>query len=370
MAMTVRDIGSLIESWAPKEAAWEEDNVGLQCGDAAQKVRSLLVALDPSEAAAVEAVRRSAQMLITHHPLLFHPARRIEVQSSTGRILQRLLSSRISLYSAHTNLDASPAGTNTALAQTLQLVDAQVLFPLRNVQKKFVTFVPASHADTVADALSQAGAGAIGNYERCSFRGEGVGTYRGNAASHPAVGSAETFERTPEVRIEMIVPQWSVGRVIDALRGSHPYEEPAFDIYPLDNPHPAYGMGVVGNLRRPSSLDSYLKTVKRQLGVPALRHSPETGRPVQRVAACGGSGSRLLEDAIRSGADVFVTADVSYHTFQNAAGRIVLIDAGHFETENPVVSALADRLRIEFQRRNERIAVRTASAPTNPVRYV
>lgn len=370
MAMTVRDIGRLIESWAPSETAWEEDNVGLQCGDAAQGVRSVLVALDPSESVIAEAVRRSVQMLITHHPLLFHPARRIDVQSATGRILQRLIASHVSLFSAHTNLDASPTGTNTALADVLALTHAEVLYPLRDAQKKFVTFVPPKHADAVADALSGAGAGLIGKYERCSFRGEGIGTFLGNAGAQPAIGTPNVFERTPEVRLEMIVPQWNVKRVIDALRDSHPYEEPAFDIYPLDNPHPAYGMGVVGDLKRPCSLATFLKTVKHRLGVPMLRHSPDTGRPVRRVAACGGSGSRLLEEAIRSGADVFVTADVTYHTFQNAAGRIVLIDAGHFETENPVVGALAGRLRQEFQHRNERIAVRTASAPTNPVRYV
>ncbi len=368
--MTVRDIGNIIESWAPKEVAWEDDNVGLQCGDGSQTVRSLLLALDPTEATVREAARKSVQMLVTHHPLLFHPVRRVDLESSTGRILRRLLGSGIALYAAHTNLDASPSGTNDALAEALGLTNTAVLYPEQRTDRKIVTFVPPSHVEAVADALAQAGAGSIGNYERCTFRSEGTGTFIGNASSHPVIGLPGAYEQTPEIRLEMIVPQWRLGAAVAALKRSHPYEVPAFDVYPLENPGTRYGLGVIGDLRRPVSLAGFLRTLKRQLRVPAVRHSPGTGKPIRRIAACGGSGGRLLDEAIRAGADVFLTADVKYHSFHEALGRIVLVDAGHYETENPAIAVLASRLRKEFLRRNEPITVRTAVTPANPVRYV
>ncbi len=368
--MTVRDIGAIIESWAPKEVAWEDDNVGLQCGDGSQSVRSLLIGLDPTEAMINEAARKSVQMLVTHHPLLFRPLRRVDLESSTGRILRRLMESGIALYAAHTNLDASPMGTSHALAQAMGLIKPTILNAAAPTEKKIVTFVPPSHVEVVAEALARAGAGTIGKYERCSFRSEGIGTFIGDATADPAIGKAGRYEHAREIRLEMIVPHWRLGAAIAALLGSHPYEEPAFDVYPLENPGTPYGLGVIGDLRRPVSLPRFLRTLKRQLHVPVLRHSPGTGKPVQRVAACGGSGGMLLDEAIRAGADAFVTADVKYHSFHDAFGRIVLVDAGHFETENPVVAALASRLRKEFLRRGEAITIRTATTPANPVRYV
>ncbi len=370
MAMTVHDIDRLVDSWAPKELAWEKDNVGLQCGDPMRVVRSLLVALDPSEAIVAESVRRSVDLIITHHPLLFRPVRKIDLRTSTGRVIQSLLAARISLLSAHTNLDASPFGTNAALAKVLKLTNASILHRPHALKRKIVTFVPAGAVDTVAEALSEAGAGRIGNYERCSFRSEGVGTFLGNDSSHPRVGVPHHLETVPEVRLEMIVDQWNLDHVLSALKASHPYEEPAFDVVALENRNAEHGLGMIGDLARPVALAAFLKTVKRQLGIPFVRISPGTKKPIKRVAVCGGAGGELLEEAVRQGADLFITADVKYNVFHEAAGRIVVVDAGHFETENPVVGVLASRLRDEFHRRQERIVVRSASTPANPVRYV
>ncbi len=367
--MTVRDIGGILESWAPKDIAWEDDNVGLQCGDGSQSVRSILVSLDPTEAAVREAARKSVQLLVTHHPLLFHPVRSVDLASSTGRILRDLLQSKIALYAAHTNLDAAPSGTNDALAGVMGLVNTRVLYASSPTEKKLVTFVPPAHVDAVADAIAEAGGGRIGHYERCSFRSAGTGTFLGGAETHPVVGQAGRYETASEVRLEMVVPQWRLRDAVAAMKRVHPYEEPAYDIYPRENRSPHFGLGVVGDLRRPMPLAAFLRTLKRQLHVPALRHSEDTGRTIRRVAACGGSGGRLLDEAIGAGADVFVTADVRYHTYHEALGRIVLVDAGHFETENPVVATLATRLRNEFLRRKERIAVRISSTSANPVRY-
>jgi dinuclear metal center YbgI/SA1388 family protein len=370
MAMTVRDIDRLVGSWAPKSLAWEKDNVGLQCGDPGQQVRSILVALDASEGIVAEAVRRSVDLVITHHPLLFRPPRSVDLETAAGRILRALLASRISLLSAHTNLDASPVGTNAALARALGLTGVSTLYQQHAVARKIVTFVPRSHVEAVAEALAGVGAGTIGNYHRCSFRAEGTGTFFGDQDSHPRVGARGTLESVSEVRLEMVVDEWNLGAAVSALRRAHPYEEPATDIYPLENKDARYGMGMIGDLRRALTVPTFLGLVKRRLGVPHLRVSAFTRKSVKRIAVCGGAGAELLDEAIRQGADLFVTADVRYHVFHEAAGRIVVVDAGHYETENPVVAVLTSRLQKEFHLRRERIQVRSATSPGNPVRYV
>jgi hypothetical protein len=237
------------------------------------------------------------------------------------------------------------------------------------LQNKIVTFVPPSHADAVAAAMAAAGAGVIGEYESCSFRGEGKGTFRGGAGSHPALGRKGILEHVQEIRLEMVAPRRALGNVVRAMTEAHPYEEVAYDVYALENTTGEYGMGAVGTLRRSVPLRVFLSTVRRVLKAPVLRWSGDPRTSMHRVALCGGSGSELLPDAIASGADVFVTADVRYHTYQEAEGSIALVDAGHFETEIPVVAAIVERLRRETHSRGERIPVLAASGSTNPVRW-
>ncbi|HEX9007393.1 MAG TPA: Nif3-like dinuclear metal center hexameric protein [Bacteroidota bacterium] len=368
--MKVRDVLGCLEAWAPPALAWEKDVVGLQCGDPDAVTRSILVALDPTEEVVLEAVRRRADLVVTHHPLLFRPVQRIDLGDSRGRILRALLAHRISLVAAHTNLDFAPGGTSHVLAEALGLAEPEFLHTPFRLERKVVTFVPAAHAERVAAAMGEAGAGIIGRYDRCSFRSDGVGTFRGNAEAHPAVGTAGVYERVPEIRLEMVAPAWRLDRVLRALRGAHPYEEPAVDVYSLETPQRGYGMGVIGTLPRPVGVGAFLRRVKRVLGVPALRCTSFKDHPVRRIAVCGGSGADLTPEAVRRGAEVFVTADVRYHAFHDAAGSIVLVDAGHFETERPVAWALAARLRSEIRSRRWTAAVTTAAVSTNPVRYV
>jgi dinuclear metal center YbgI/SA1388 family protein len=313
--MKVGDIQSLIESWAPREIAWERDNVGLQCGDPGAEVHRILVALDVTEAVIAEARRRNADLLISHHPLLFRPVQSVHPGTLAGRCLKALLVSDIALLSAHTNMDFARGGTSFALAEILGLEQVSFLHRPYRTQKKIVTFVPASHLETVASAMAEAGAGVIGNYEHCSFRTPGSGTFRGNASSNPAVGQSGTLPRA--------VP-------------------------------PA----------------AFLRTIKRVLGTGMVRCTPFHTDRVQRVAACGGSGADLLGEAVRQGADLFITADVKYHAFHDAVGETILVDAGHWETEFPVVRVIAARLDKELRRRSRRLPVMVASTPTNPVRYV
>ncbi|MBM2839690.1 MAG: hypothetical protein HW412_218 [Bacteroidetes bacterium] len=365
--MIVKDVQKIIEGWAPKEIAWERDNVGLQVGSQDAGVRSILVCLDVNEDIIREALKRRANLIVSHHPLLFKSLRSVDLRDATGRCVSALLTSKITLYSAHTNLDFTSGGTSFALADRLALTRVDFLMKSYRLKKKIVTFVPPEHVDRVAEAMSKAGAGRIGNYELCSYRGEGSGTFRGNTEARPTVGKRGQLEHVQEVRLEMLVDQPSVQPVVRALLNAHPYEEVAYDVYPLENVSPEYGMGIIGNLSKPMTVPQFIRHVKKALKASAVRYTLGATTRVRRVAACGGSGSELTDEAIRQNADAFVTADVKYHSFHDAARRILLVDAGHYETERPVVDALARKLSTEFKRIGMKIPVYAAQTSTNPI---
>ena len=368
--MKVRDIQNVMEAWAPREISWDRDNVGLQVGDLGAEVRGILVALDVTEQVIEEAKRKKANLLISHHPLLFTPVKSVTPSTDTGRCIRSLVQEGMNLFSAHTNLDFTRGGTSFALARALQLHDVDFLYKSCRVQRKIVTFVPADDVQRVASAMAEAGAGRIGNYDHCSFRTTGLGTFRGNDASRPSVGKRGELESVPEVKLEMIANQWQVPGIIGAMKKSHPYEEVAYDVYPLENTSNDYGMGIIGNLTRPMELGHFLRTVKKALGASGLRCTGDPRRKVLRVAACGGSGSDLTDEAIAQGADVFVTSDVKYHAFHNAKNRIALIDAGHYETEHLVIDSVVSRLKQELLTIDAQIPVYAARTSTNPVHYV
>lgn len=368
--MRVREFAQLLESWAPREVAWEKDNPGLQCGDPSAEVHGILISLDATEEVVREAQRKRRNLILTHHPLLFRPVRSVTPETYTGRVLEACLRWRIAVFSAHTNLDFSPGGTSEALAASIGIPQVTPLHRPFHLQRKIVTFVPEKDVERVAAAMGNAGAGSIGEYDLCSFRTEGTGTFRGSSRATPAVGRTGRLERVPEIRLEMVVPAWRVDPVVRAMRAAHPYEEVAYDVIPLDTAHPAYGAGVVGDLRPAIPLRRFLASISRGLGAKGVRYTTGRGTLLRRVALCGGSGSDLLEEAIRSGADAFVTADVRYHTFQEARGRIALIDAGHYETEYPVVRTLARRLRAHLRRTGISLPVDAATTSTNPIHSV
>jgi len=367
--VTVRGIQEIMEAWAPLDIAWERDNPGLQAGDPGRRVRGILVALDVTESVVEEAARAGANLIVSHHPLLFRPLRSLTTRSAAERTLGALARKGIALYAAHTNLDFTRGGTSFALAAALGLHTEGFLTTTFRPDSKIVTFVPPSHTDAVAAAMAGAGAGMIGAYDRCSFRTEGTGTFRGGKGTHPAVGRPGVLEEAREVRLEMVAPRRALRAVVGALKRAHPYEEVAYDVYPLETPSTAYGMGALGSLPRALPLAEFLAGVRTALGTRALRWSGAPRARVQRVAVCGGSGSELLGDAIAAGADAFVTADIRYHTFGEAGTSIALVDAGHFETEFPVVAAIVDRLRSAIRAQGARVGVRASSQATNPVRF-
>jgi len=367
--MLVRDVAHILESWAPRPIAWERDNVGLQVGDHRKRVRKILVALDVNPYVVREAKSRNVDLVISHHPLLFHPLRSVAKDDRRGSIIFDLIRNNVAVYAMHTNYDFARRGVSFALAEKLGLEKVSVLQPLRDALRKVAVFVPPDHAEGVAEAMAEAGAGAIGAYDSCSFRIEGVGTFRGGKGAKPFVGKPGTLERVKEIRVEMIVPQWRVGDVVAAMRRVHPYEEVAYDVYALDNDHADYGAGAVGSVPKETTLKRFLATVRERLKLPSVRFAGDLRGRIKTVAVCGGSGSDLLDEAIRRHADAFVTADVRYHTFESAAGSIALIDGGHFETEEPSLDHLVRFLHASIKQRKEEIQVFKTSIITNPVSY-
>lgn len=367
--MLIRDIGTIVESWAPPSIAWERDNIGLQVGEPGRRVRAVVVALDVTDAVIEEARAQRADLIICHHPLLFHPLRSVDPGERTGRMVDALLRHRIALYAAHTNLDFMAGGVSFSLAEAIGLENAVVLSPSAGRRRKIVTFVPRDHAESVRSAMASAGAGEIGAYSSCSFSSEGTGTFKGAAHSAPYVGTAGVLEEVEELRLEMAADEWNVSRILAALCKAHPYEEPAFDVYRLEDAAGAAGEGAIGTLKRPLTLRRFLARLRSSLGVPALRYCGEPSRKIATVAVCGGSGSDLLGAALARGADAFVTADIRYHAFQEPDGRMALIDAGHYETELPSVRRLARALSRERRIHKEHVRVVVSRASRNPVQY-
>ncbi len=367
--MNVCDVHNIMMAWAPKEIAWERDNIGLQVGDMKSKITRILVCLDCTEKVVAEAAKRNANLIISHHPVLFRPPKSITPADETGRVIRALIRGNINLYSAHTNLDFTRGGTSFALAEALGLQNVEFLHKSYQVDSKIVTFVPAQFGRKIRNAMSEAGAGVIGNYDQCSFEINGSGSFRGNDQASPTIGKKKILESVEEIRLEMIVKQWDVAKVVQALKSAHPYEEVAYDIYPLQNTSAEFGMGIIGSLPKPMPLTPFLNMVKRKLGAKMLRRTEGKKKTVARVAACGGAGGELVDTAIAREADVFITADVRYHEFHHAAEKIILIDAGHFETEHLVVKAVVNKLRSEFTNAGQKIPVFASTISTNPIYY-
>jgi dinuclear metal center YbgI/SA1388 family protein len=367
--MTVRDIRRILDAWAPRELAWERDNPGLQCGDPGTTVSKILVALDLNTDVVNEARRRGANLIITHHPLLFHPLRSVDTTDRIGGLVALLLRYNIAHLAVHTNADFTEGGVSMLLAAKLSLTNTEVLLADKKPYRKLVVFVPDEHADDVRTAMAAAGAGKIGRYDSCSFGSDGTGTFRPLAGADPHIGTIGTVEHVRERRIEMILPEWRVSAVVAAMRAAHPYEEAAYDIIPIENTAPGYGAGAIGNLEKPMTTAAFLRHVRLSLGIPFLRYSGTPAQKIGRVAVCGGSGSDLTGHAIRCGADAFVTADISYHRFEEAAGRILLVDGGHYETEIPVVEEIVHQLGAALGGAGSAIPVFATKKTTNPVRY-
>lgn len=357
-----------MDEWAPRWTAWDRDNVGLQIGNAGRSVRRILVTLDVTDSVVTEALARRVQLIVSHHPLLFRPLTSLTTADPIGRLALRLAENQVALFSAHTNLDAARDGVSFALARRLRLHNIRFLAPLRDMMAKIVVFVPHTHTSRVMEAMARAGAGVIGQYTDCAFVSSGYGSFRGNASTNPFIGKPGQLEHANESRLEMVAPRARVEEVVRAMKAAHPYEEVAYDVYDLRTPDVNTGMGAVGELARAETVRTFANRLKRTLGVRSLRVAGSIARRVKRVAVCGGSGSELIADAARAEVDVFVTADVRYHAFQHLPSAMMLMDAGHWETERVVLPVIAQKLKAMARQRRTSLSVFVTEQITNPVR--
>lgn len=338
----IHDLVGLLNALYPPTLAEDWDNVGLQVGDPRAQVSKVLVCLDPTEQALQTAVDQGAEALLCHHPLIFKPLRSLTPGDEAGRILFAAVQQQIAIIATHTNLDRASNGLNDWLAAVLGLSECRPLLGGDDQLVKLVVYVPAGYEDQVAEALFKAGAGTIGNYDSCSFRTEGIGTFHANDGCSPFMGRVGERSSVRELRLETVVPKELLNRVIDRMVRAHPYEEVAYDLVPLANRRKEIGLGRIGRLTQATTLATFAETVKEKLQVEALRIVGNDQGSVSKVAVCGGSGASLLKEAARQGADVLVTGDVKYHEARNAASLgLALIDAGHFATERLMSGHLA-----------------------------
>lgn len=365
--MLCKNVINYLESWAPKEIAWDRDNVGLQVGTESRRLKNILLSLDLTIKVVDEAINRNCNLIITHHPALFYPLNKIDTENDrTSKMIERLLKNNITFYSTHTNLDMAKGGVSFQLANKLKLQNLNFLRNLAGSQVKLVVFVPATHINQVADAIHNQGGGNIGEYSHCSFRIAGTGTFMGSVSSTPAIGKKCKLEKAEEIKLEILMDTFKLSKVISAMKNAHPYEEVAYDLYPLKNESVNYGMGVVGELSTPMTANNFLKHVTTSLKIKSLRYTNGAKQRIKKVAVCGGSGSDLIHDALKNQADAYVTADVKYHDYQDTEGKLLLIDAGHYETEIFCVDEIQKRLR-KFLMNNPKIKVFKYRGSTNPV---
>ncbi|MEP0842869.1 MAG: Nif3-like dinuclear metal center hexameric protein [Phycisphaerae bacterium] len=346
---TIREVAAVLDDIAPPALAQPWDNVGLLAGDPAAICRRVLLCVDLTPAVLEEAVRKACDLAVAYHPPIFKPVRRLVAdKGEPGALVYRAVSAGLAIYSPHTALDAAEGGTNDVLADLcgLRNVEPFEYVTTGRAQVKLVTFVPAQRVDAVAAAMSSAGAGHIGDYRQCSFRSAGTGTFFGLENTRPRVGEKGRLERVEEIRLEMVCPAERVPEVTAALRGAHPYEEPAFDLYPLA-PEPAKGIGRVGRLPGRTTLGTLARRLQKATGSQIATLVGRGGSRVSRAAVCAGSAGMLpFEKARSADCDVIVTGEIRHHDALAMQRRnVAAIALGHWESERPVLRSLARRLK-------------------------
>lgn len=353
MKVSVNAVMKYMDELAPLSVALPGDPVGLQVGNPSSIVDSIMVALDPDLETIEEAIKKKAQMIITHHPLIYNKLSSINEAGPRGSLVARAIRNNLHIYSAHTNFDVTRGGVSYRLAEALGLPvkNASVLEVTGSEQLlKLVVFVPKGHEDRILDALARAGAGQIGRYSHCTFQTMGTGTFMPAADTNPFIGSKGELEKVSEIRLETILPVTRRKTIISDLIKHHPYEEVAYDLYPLDLEGDEIGLGLLIDLEEELSFDQLINRCLTNLSTNTLRYSINDREGFRRIALCGGSGGSLIEHAARQNADVLISGDFRYHDLKDAqALNIALIDAGHHATELPGVKYLKDYLQHKLE---------------------
>ncbi len=364
--MTIRDVTNILEEWAPLPYAEDFDNVGLLVGDASFKLTNVLVTHDALESVVQEAIDKNCNLIICFHPILFSGLKRIVGSNYVEKSILKAIKNDIAIYALHTALDNVSYGVNYGMAKALDLINTQILIPKKEHIRKLVTYVPHDSLETVKNALFKVGAGQIGNYDQCSFGIAGEGSFRASEKANPTVGSAGIQHKEPETQLHITYEKHFESKVLKSLFANHPYEEVAYEITPLQNNLQNVGLGMVGDLKESISEIDFLKLVKKTFKTGGIRHSELRNKPIKRVAVLGGSGAFGISQAIRSKADIYITADLKYHDYYKAEKRIILADIGHFESERFTKNIIADYLTEKMRN----FAVVLSEENTNPINYL
>ena len=363
--MKIKEIVNELEQIAPLALQESYDNAGLLIGNAGIECTGALITLDVTEKVLEEAISKKANLIISHHPLIFGGLKKITGTSATERIAMKAIKNDIAIYAIHTNLDNIIEGVNDMICQKIGLKQLSPLVPGQKQLRKLITYCPIDYAEKVRNAIFEAGAGHIGKYDSCSFNSIGTGTFKAGIGSNPFVGKLDELHQESEIKIETIFPFFLEHKIIKALLSSHPYEEVAYDIYQLENKNQLTGSGMKGILENPLSKNEFLTLLKDRFKTGCIRYSDFKERPIKSVAVCGGSGSFLINKALSADVDAFITGDIKYHDFFIPEGRVLLADIGHYESEQYTKELLFNRITKIFPT----FAVRISEHNTNSVHY-
>lgn len=364
--MKIKEILSVLEEMAPLAYAEDFDNVGLLVGNVNDEATGVLVCHDALEAVIDEAIKKKCNLVVCFHPILFSGIKKITGKNYVEKAILKAIKNDIAIYAVHTALDNHQQGVNKIFCDALGLHNTKILVPKSNFIQKLVTYTTLENAEELRNALFDAGAGRIGNYEDCSFNSKGIGTYMGNENSNPEIGERFEFVEAEEVKIEVTFEKHLQSKVLKALLNNHVYEEVAYEIYDLQNAHQNIGLGMIGELTSEMNEADFLKMVKEKMECGGIRHTEFLNKPIKKVAVLGGSGSFAIKNVIQAGVDAYLTADLKYHNFYEAENKILLADIGHFESERYIKNHIVDYLTKKIPN----FAIVLSQINTNPVKYL
>ncbi len=363
--MKIKEVIKILEDFAPLQYAEEFDNVGLIVGNPEANLTGILVSLDTLECTVEEAIEKNCNLIVSFHPIIFKGLTKITGKNYVEKAVIKAIKNDVQIYAIHTALDNHVQGVSAKMAEKLGLINTRILMPKSGQLKRLSTYVPIKNGEDLRLALFKAGAGHIGNYDNCSFNWQGLGTYRGNEVSNPTLGKKGIDHQEDEMCIQVIFEVHQEKRILQALKENHPYEEVAFEVVTLDNLHQQIGLGMVGELEEDMSVIDFFDQLKNKFFLKVIRHSDFIDKKIKRVAVLGGSGSFAIENAIFSGADIYVTADLKYHDFFRAENKIVLADIGHYESEQFTKNLLVELL----SKKITNFAIILSENNTNPINY-
>lgn len=363
--MKLQQLINLLQELAPQSLQESYDNAQLITGNPEQEVKGTIITLDCTEDVVNEAISKGCNVIIAHHPIVFKGLKKLTGSNYIERTIIEAIKNDIAIYAIHTNLDNVTQGVNREIGNRLGLIKMKVLSPKKGTLSKLQTYVPTEHIEKVRDALFNAGGGKIGSNDECSYSSNGVGTFRAGDGAKPFVGTLGKQHQQKEVKLEVLFANHLENQILQSLKSAHPYEEVAFDIVPISNLNQEIGSGMIGDLREAMNENDFLKQLSQSFNAKVIRHTKLLNKEVKTIAYCGGAGSFLLPQAKAKNADVFITGDFKYHEFFDAEEDLVILDIGHFESEQFTPHLIAKYL----EDKNVTFAVLLSEVKTNPIHY-